>query len=740
MSGYKSFPFYKQLNSSDCGLACIRMIAKYYGRSYSASLGMNSSIVGRSGMSLLSLSQLAEKKGFRTRGVRMSLDTLMSEVNVPCILHWSDNHFVVFLPTGRFYGRKLITVADPAVGIVKYTREEFLANWIKKIDQNGDRNNSGEGAVLLLEPTNRFYDEADEGTRDIGWSFVLKYLRKNRWQIIQVFMSLIITSIFQLIFPYLTQSIVDTGINTQNLQYVTVVLIAQLMLVFSRTIVDFIRSRLLLQISVLINVSVLTDFWIKVTRLPMSYFDQYHTGDTLQRITDNKKIQGFLTGTALSTFFSFVNLLIFSIVLMMYDKSLFIVFIIGSFLYFLWIQVFMPIRRRINYEIFRTSTKENNITMQLIQGMPDIKLNGAEQLKRWDWERIQSSVFKLNLKNLSYNQIQQAGALLINQGKDIVITFMVADLVIRGRLTLGAMLAIQFIIGQLSGPIEQFIGFIQSAQDTRMSLERINELHKNKDEEDINSSYINHLPTNRSIRMKDVSFSYPGSNGEVLSNLDIVIPEGKVTAIVGGSGSGKTTILKLLLKFYDSYEGDIFIGDSNLKNIGASYWRTNCGAVLQDGYIFNDSIFGNIAVGDDNPDYENLVECCRIANVLDFIESLPNSFNSILGSQGVGVSQGQKQRILIARALYKNPKYLFFDEATNALDANNEKVIVENLEKVFKGRTVIVVAHRLSTVKNADKIIVLEKGIVTEEGTHDELSSRRGNYFELVKNQLQLGN
>ena len=736
MKVHKSFPFYRQLNSTDCGPTCIRMIAKYYGRTYSSSLGTSEIQANKFGISLLKLSQLAEKIGFRTRGVSLSLDALLKEVTLPCILHWSENHFVVLLPFSKFSRRKKIAIADPAVGIIKYSRAEFLSKWI-----NAEKRNNGiyEGAILLLEPSNLFYDHENE-EKNIGWSFILKYLNKNSWQIIQVFASLIITSVFQLIFPYLTQSIVDTGINTRNLNYITIVLVAQLMLVFSRTIVEFIRSRLLLQISVFINLSVLTDFWIKITRLPMSYFDRYHTGDTLQRIVDNKKIQSFLTGTALSTFFSLFNLLVFSVVLMMYDVSLFVLFVVGSVLYFLWIKLFMAARRKINYEMFGIATAENNITLQLIQGMQDIKLNGAEQIKRWDWERIQSKMFKLNLKSLSYNQTQQAGAIFINQGKDVVITFMVADLVIKGQLTLGAMLAIQYIIGQLSGPIEQFIGFIQSVQDTKISLERINELHNHKDEEDVTKSYINHLPGNKTINLRNLSFSYPGGEDVVLNNLNIIVPEGKVTAIVGGSGSGKTTILKLLLKFYDSYSGDITIGDTNLKNMSPSFWRKNCGAVLQDGYIYNDSILRNIAVGDEIPDYEKVIESCRTANILSFIESMPKSFNTILGSEGVGMSQGQKQRVLIARAIYKDPAYLFFDEATNSLDANNEKTIVENLNYIFNERTVIIVAHRLSTVKNADKIIVLDKGVIAEQGTHDELSALKGKYFELVKNQLDLGN
>jgi ATP-binding cassette subfamily B protein len=559
-----------------------------------------------------------------------------------------------------------------------------------------------------------------------------------------VFIALLIASLLQLIFPFLTQSIVDTGINTQNLQFITIVLVAQLMLVFSQTFVDFIRSRLLLNISIVLNFSLLSDFWIKLTRLPISYFDSYHTGDTLQRINDTKKIESFLTGSALNTFFSLFSFLIFSVVLMLYNVQLFFVFAIGSILYFLWIRLFMRYRRKLNYQSFHLSAKENNATLQLVQGMQEIKLHGAEQLKRWEWENLQASIFKLSFKNLTYSQVQQSGALLINQGKNIVITFLVANLVVQGQLTLGAMLAVQYIIGQLNSPIEQFIGFMQTAQDAKISMERINEIHQLEDEEPLNVEELQSikvLPENKTIDLENFSFTYAGAGNEpVLRNINLQIPEGKTTAIVGVSGSGKTTLLKLLLRFYDSYEGEIKIGDSNLKYISPSFWRKQCGAVLQDGYIFNDTIAKNIAVGEQQIDYERLLHACKTANILSFIESLPNSFNTKLGTDGVGISQGQKQRLLIARAVYKDPQYLFFDEATNALDANNEKAIVENLQEFFMNKTVVVVAHRLSTVKHADKIVVLHEGQIVEEGTHKELSLLKGKYFELVKNQLELGN
>jgi len=736
------FTFYRQVNAMDCGPTCLRMAAKYYGKHYSSDTLRQLAGFGKEGVSMLGISEAAEKIGFRTRGMQLTFEQLTREAPLPCILHWRQNHFVVLLPLRRLRRRRTLQIADPAKGILSLQAGEFIKHWISA--RPGDQDATG--TVLLLEPSPGFYEEKGEKEQTISWRLIVQYLRRSHWQITQVFIALLITSLLQLVFPFLTQSIVDTGINTQNLQFITLVLIAQLMLVFSRTIVDFIRTRILMTVSVVVNLSILSDFWIKLTRLPLSYFDLHQTGDTLQRISDNKQIQSFLTGSALNTLFSVVNFMVFAVVLVTYNMQLFLVFSAGGLLYFLWISFFLRIRRKINYQTFHISARENNATLQLVQGMQEIRLNDAQLLKRWEWENIQADIFKLNIRSLTYSQVQQAGAMLINQGKDITITFMTAALVIQGKLTLGAMLAVQYIIGQLSSPIEQFIGFVQNAQDARISLERLNEVHNMKDEEDTSTNFISYLPEDRGIRLKELSFTYPGAGNEpVLDHINLTIPEGKVTAIVGISGSGKTTLLKLLLKFYDSYNGEIRIGGTllssgtNFRYISPSFWRRQCGAVLQDGYIFNDSIARNIAVGDEIPDHIKLIECCRAANILSFVESLPNGLYTQLGSEGVGVSQGQRQRLLIARAIYKDPQYLFFDEATNALDANNEKAIVENLQQFFKGRTVVIVAHRLSTVKNADKIVVLDKGIITEEGTHRELTASKGKYFELVKNQLELG-
>jgi ATP-binding cassette subfamily B protein len=723
------------------------MIAKYYGKHFTLDSLRDISGYSKEGVSLLGISEAAEKKGFKAMGVQLSYKQLANDVKLPCIVHWGQNHFVVVYKINRSLLHKagIVVVADPGErGIIKISQKEFLKNWLssKSLASSESLSASGDsGIALLIEPSPAFYQQENEKDKKLGWGLLFRYLFQYKRYISLLFMALAIGSILQLIFPFLTQSIVDTGIGTRNLPFIYIVLIAQFMLFFGRTVVEFIRSRVLLFISTHINLSILSDFWIKLTKLPISFFDTKMTGDILQRVGDHKRIESFLTGPTLTVLFSLVNLVIFSIVLLLYNNMIFLIFAVASILYFFWIKIFLRFRRNLNYQQFAISSKENTATMQMIHGMQEIKLNSAEQLKRWEWENLQAQLFKLSFKSLSLSQYQQAGVFFINEGKNILITFIVAKTVVEGGLTLGAMMAIQYIIGQLNSPIEQLISFVQSTQDAKISLERLNEIHQLEDEEPADRSFITHLPNDCTLQTKNMGFTYVGAGNEpVLKNISLSIPTGKVTAIVGMSGSGKTTLLKLFLKFYETYKGEITIGTASLKNISPKFWRKQCGSVMQDGYIFSDSIAKNIAVCDASPDYEKLLQSCKVANILSFIESMPLGFNTKIGAEGNGISAGQKQRILIARAVYKNPQYLFFDEATNALDANNEKVIMENLNEFFKGRTVIIVAHRLSTVKNADNIIVLHNGQITEQGTHAELTYKRGEYFELVRNQLEMGN
>ncbi|WP_426582188.1 peptidase domain-containing ABC transporter [Mucilaginibacter sp. R-33] len=723
-----AFQFYKQPDQMDCGPTCLRMVAKHFGRNFKIQTLRQLCEINREGVSLLGISDAAEKIGFRSLGAKLNL-TDLKEAEMPCILHWRQNHFVILylIKHGRYY------IADPGSGLVTLSESDFRKSWVSDQDVN-------EGIALLLTPTPHFYEQEDERNNSITWSFLLRYLIAYKQLIVQLLFGLGIGSLLQLVAPFLTQSIVDIGINVRNLNFVYIVIIAQAMLIVGRVSVEFIRSWILLHISTRVNISILTDFLIKLMKLPISFFDTKMTGDIMQRMNDQRRIESFLTGSTLTTLFSLFNLLIFSVVLVYYNVLIFGVYLLSSALYIGWIAAFLKRRRDINYKSFEISAKTQSSVVQLVSGMQEIKLNNCEQQKRWEWEHLQARLFKFNVKNLALNQYQQGGSTFINESTNLLITLLSAKAVIDGQLTLGAMMAVQYIIGQLNAPVQQFLLFIQNFQDARISLERLNEIHELSDEEPVEKEFSQHLPQNLSISLNDITFKYPGVGNEpVLRGLNFEIPQGKTTAIVGMSGSGKTTILKLLLRFYEPDTGDLKVGGQLLNNIGFKRWRSACGVVMQDGFIFSDTIERNIAVGDEYPDKVKLAHAINVANILDLIESLPLGLKTKIGAEGNGISQGQRQRLLVARAVYKNPEYVFFDEATNALDANNERVIMNNMRDFFTGRTVVIVAHRLSTVSNADNIILLEHGAIIEQGSHQQLTAIKGKYYELVKNQLELG-
>lgn len=720
----------------DCGPACLCMVAKHYGKDYTLEYLRNKSFIGRDGVSLLGISKAAEMVGFHTVAGRATFGSLIEKAAFPYIVHWDQEHFVVLYGIKKKRGKYIIHIADPGKGLLTYTKEEFCEHWAST-----RTNNEEKGILLLLEPTHLFYEQ--EGSRSPSegrFRFLGKYLLKYSRFFGQLILGLLIGSLLQLIFPFLTQAVVDTGIQGKDIHFIWLILIAQMMLLFSRTAIDFIRRKILLHISVRINVSLISDFFIKLMKLPMKFFDTKLTGDLLQRIEDHRRIENFLTNQTINVLFSVFTFIIFSIVLFVYNIPIFTVFLAGSILYGIWIMVFLKKRRVLDYKVFEKEGINRNVVYQLITGMQEIKLQGCEQHKRWEWEDIQADLFDVNIQSLNLKQTQEAGGVFINELKNILVTVLAATAVINGDLTLGMMLAIQYIIGQLNSPVEQIMSFIYQWQDVSISLDRMNEIHSLDNEENKNRS-VNSLPLDCSIGIENLCFKYDGALPfYVLNNISLEIPKDKVTAIVGASGSGKTTLLKLLLGYYIPNEGKINIGSTAFEEVNLSWWRMTCGAVMQDGYLFSDTIARNIAISDDEIDLEKLRDAARVANIADYIEALPLGYNTKIGQDGQGVSQGQRQRILIARVVYKNPAFVFFDEATNALDAKNERVIVENLEEFYKNKTVIIIAHRLSTVKNADQIVVLDDGHIAEIGSHEELTKRRGKYYELVKNQLELGN
>lgn len=730
----KNFPWVKQRDSMQCGIACLAMICQHYGVKYTIDELEHHCHVTNQGVSMLGIESSAKKIGFKVFSASAEIREL-KEMSFPIILHWNQNHFVVLYKISR--NGKRYCIADPAKGLVIYTLDEFKKHWIS-ILENGEEN----GILMILEPTVSLLEKREkESSKKRSFHFLIGYLKQYQRYFTQIILGLFLGCILQIILPFLTQAIVDKGIRYKDIGLIWLILAGELMIIVGRTATDFIRRWLLLHISMRINISLISDFFIKLLQLPMPFFETKLIGDLMQRINDHNRIQTFLTNQVLSAIFTLLSFIVFGIVLFIYDQLIFGIFIIGSIFYGCWISNFLGKRKVLDYELFEQQAQNQNKTYQLITSIQEIKLQDCERRRRWEWEDIQADLFVVQMKSLKLQQTQEAGSIFINEVKNIIITAFAATAVINGQMTLGEMLAVQYIIGQLNSPIEQLMNFIYSMQDVKISLDRINEIHNRNDEESKNNLIQNFTLSDKSIIIERISFKYNQyAFKNTLDNISFEIPAGKMTAIVGASGSGKTTLIKLLLGYYPIIKGDINIAGKNLNEYNLKWWRKQCGVVMQDGVIFSESIARNIAVDDGEIDIERLEQAAQIANIHDYIIGLPLKYNTIIGSDGVGISQGQKQRILIARAVYKNPDFIFLDEATNALDAKNELTIVENLNEFYKGRTVIVVAHRLSTVKNADQIIVLDSGKVIEIGTHTLLVGRKGTYYDLVRNQLELGN
>ena len=731
-----SFKCIIQSDSMMCGITCLQMVCKHFGREVSLRTLSKLCVATSEGVSMLGVNEAANKLGLRTMCARTDFDTL-SKATLPCVLHWNQNHFVVLYKVRK---ARIFYVADPGKGLVKYNLEEFGKHWVSTVSQGEEK-----GIAMFLEPTLEFYshkvDNEEEDGSPRSFQFLFGYIKQYRKYFGQIVLGLLVGSLLQLILPFLTQSIVDVGIKNQNIGFIWLILLGQLMLTISRTAIDFIRRWLLLHISLRINISLVSDFFIKLLKLPMSFFDTKLMGDLMQRMGDHSRVNTFLTQQTLSIVFSLFTFVVFSIVLLSYNWLVFTIFMLGSLLYGGWLALFLRRRKVLDYELFEQQAINNNKTYEFITSMQEIKLQDCEQRRRWEWEDVQADLFGVQMKSLKLQQTQEAGSIFINELKNIVITVVAATAVIHGQLTLGMMLAVQFIIGQLNSPVEQLMSFFYSVQDVRISLERINEIHRMDDENGKQGLETSVKEEDSGIDMENVNFKYdPHALKTIIDNVSLTIPKGKVTAIVGASGSGKTTLIKLMLGYYPVLGGQINIGGTDVNTLNKKWWRRQCGVVMQDGAIFSESIARNIAVDDGEIDKGRLQKAAEIACINDYVMGLPLKYNTKIGRDGVGLSQGQKQRILIARAVYKNPDYIFLDEATNSLDANNERMIVEHLDEFFKGKTVVIVAHRLSTVKNADQIVVLDKGKVVEIGNHEELTQKRGAYYNLVKNQLELGN
>ncbi len=728
------FPFYKQHDSMDCGPACLKMVCSFHGKHFSISRLREASHITREGVSMLGISDAAESVGLQTMGVNVTFKELVDSKPLPCIAHWQQNHFVVIYEILKKRNSFLVKVADPAHGLITYKASDFIKAW------QTEQDNESKGICLLLEPGPGFEAMPEDPKNKRIPAFISQYLRPYKSRMLGLVLVMLLASGLQFMFPWLTQRIVDKGIAHKDIGYITLILLGQLALFLGLISIEFFRSRVLVYISNRINISMVSDFLKKLLKLPMWFFASKQPGDLIQRISDHQRIQSFITTSLLNILFSILTLTVFGIVLAIYSPLVLSVFIISSILYSAWVYFFMNKRKELDYIRFSKLGDNQDSLLQIFHGIPEIKLTNSEDQKRNEWEKIQEQLFDIQIKSLKISQYQDLGSFFFLRTKDILITFITAWLVIKGQLTLGMMLAIQFILGQLNGPVEQFVNFIREMQDAGISMDRIQEVNSVEDEEKESVHLNNSIVDFKGMTLDGLCFQYEGPHSPmVLENLSFTIPANKVTAIVGMSGSGKTTLIKLLLSFYLPVNGRIMVNDIPLTDISNRYWRSTCGSVMQDGYIFSDTIASNIILGDKSPDKEKLGKAVKLANLEDFLDSLPRGLQTKVGQEGVGLSQGQKQRILIARAVYRNPRILFFDEATNALDASNEKIIMERLDNFYKGRTVIIVAHRLSTVKNADQIIVLSKGKVMETGNHKELINKKGIYFDLVSDQLEIG-
>ncbi|WBV56365.1 peptidase domain-containing ABC transporter [Chryseobacterium daecheongense] len=718
----KTFPFLRQLDSQDCGVTCIRMIAKYYGINISNTnpVLVESNLL-KQGITISDLNDTAKKLGFNTLVVKLDFEKMINNVPLPAIFFWNQNHFIIVYKVVN----KQLYVADPGFGKIVYSQKEFLKGWAQESD---------EGIVLLLDPTEKLFDIREKKKKKNDLQYVTQYLVKHKIQLFLIALTLLISSCIELIFPFFTQKILDKGVVLKKISIIYLILIAQILVFVSRIGLEFYRSWLFIHISSRISLSIISDFLVKLMQLPLRFFNSKNIGDLIQRIQDHNRIESFLSKDLIQTVFSFFSIVIYICILFYFNINVFLIVSIGTILELLWIFKFLHKIKLLDQKTFTLEIKDKNKIYELISSMQEIKLNNLEENKRNEWQKIQTNIYLNNINKLKTTQKYESYR-FIGFFQTILVIFVSSIAVMNQTLTIGSMLAIMFILGGINAPIGQLINFVLQYQLVKVSFERLNEIHNKPNEENLNK--ISYLEDIKDINIDNVSFSYDNSN-YILKNISLKIPKGKTTAIVGVSGSGKTTLLKLILKFYQQQQGTILINDNTLEEVENTFWRSKCGVILQDSFIFSDTISYNISL-EENANQEKILNAIRLANVNDFVDKLPLGLSTIIGSEGIGISHGQKQRILIARAIYKNPDYLFFDEATNSLDSNNEVIIINNINRYFNGKTMIVVAHRLSTVKKADQIIVLDNGRIIEKGNHNELVKFKGKYFELIQNQLELG-
>ncbi|KFF25120.1 peptidase domain-containing ABC transporter [Chryseobacterium vrystaatense] len=719
------FKFRYQKDRMDCGPVCIQMISDYYGKKYDLNFLREICNYGKQGVTINSLKGAAEKIGYDAHVIKAGLDEINDLDLFPYILHWGNDHYVILLK----FTKKSAVIADPGYGILSVSKEIFKKNWYK----------NNKGVAVVLSPAELL--ESNEPKRTSLFGYTSKYLKKHKKEILKIAATLLIINTLTFLLPFITQKIFDDGIAHTDKKMIYYLILSQLFIYIGIYLSEIYRNWIAVKLGGNISIEIIYNFFKKLIKLPIHFLETKVVGDYNQRIQDSEKIEAFMTSQSITSIFSMLTIIVYLIVMSIYNFNLFFLYISITLVSVAVSLYFLKKRRLYDYLIFKEKANIQNLTFEILNGITEVKLNGLEDVKLNQWKNYQNLALKLNVDLAKIGQQQYISFSALNQIKNLSITLVSSILVIDGLLSLGELLTISFIVGQLNSPIDQLISFFRDVQDSKLSMERISEIEDQKDEDNEKDANLKEVENENSIIFRNVSFSY-NSTDRVLDNINIEIPENKITAIVGASGSGKTTLIKLILKFYERYSGDIFIKGVNIKNVTSASIRKSIGTVMQDGYLFSDTIEGNIAgetIMDNEEEYQALKQMAyQLSNAEEFISRLPLRDQTKVGSYGINLSGGQEQRLIIARALFKNPDFLILDEATSALDTKNEKTIHNNLKLFFKNKTVLIIAHRLSTVRNADNIIVMDHGKVIEQGEHRELLDKKNKYYELVKNQLEL--